>query len=606
MALQPAVSIAPRHLLLLWLGASGLAFLLALQHLSATLIGGHFLPADPDSFYHAHRILDAIAAPWSLEQFDPRIHAPEGSWVTWPWGYDMLLATIAHVAVVSFGVSDPMSVLAFVAPVWVFLNAALFAAIAGQLGLSLPVRVGAMLAFALSPLTQALHRVGMLDHHYVEYSFVLATLLCGLRWFDRLEERRRAVWLGLVLGAAPAFHNGLFIIQLPVLLALALRWGLGRTLPRPAAAAFGAALVGGTLLFLLPSEPFRRLMFSFYLQSWFHCYVAACTALYACAFAWFRRSWGALLLLAATGVLLLLPIAQEAVRGGRFITAHLVDLGVIQEAESVFEFLATRDFAFLSENYGALIWLVPLGLAGVAWQLRQRADDSSLFFVVMSVCGAVLMLWQFRLEDYGSFTLVFPWCRLIEAARARWPKWASLLAGGWITAAAAANAPAYEQLTGHMPLGDSPEYELSRPIYAPLAAACARAPGVVLADNDDGHHISFHTKCSVIADNFIMTEQHEQKLLLVQRLLQSSAEQVLAQAPYVRYILVRRGDDVREAPCGADCPQNRGLRAQLLFDTAPLPPRLRLIGEVNLKRGAGVREPLARLFEVLPPDLPAH
>ncbi len=80
---------------MLWLFASALGVLLSLHGLSAALIDGVFIPADHDSFYHARRMLAALPAPWRLLQFDPRIHAPEGSWVTWPWAYDMLVTLLA-------------------------------------------------------------------------------------------------------------------------------------------------------------------------------------------------------------------------------------------------------------------------------------------------------------------------------------------------------------------------------------------------------------------------------------------------------------------------------------------------------------------------------
>src|SRR5215469_10101969 len=165
---------------LLWLSASAFAFLFALYPLSATLVAGVYVPADADSFYHAHRILDSIAAPAHMYQFDPRIHAPEGSWITWPWAYDMLMAWIGHVAVYGFGVAQPLSVLAYVAPCWTLVNAALMLGIANRLQLSLPLKIIAMGCYAFSPLTQELHRVGMLDHHFVEFSFVLATVLFGM------------------------------------------------------------------------------------------------------------------------------------------------------------------------------------------------------------------------------------------------------------------------------------------------------------------------------------------------------------------------------------------------------------------------------------------
>src|SRR3954463_5125764 len=222
--LRPMYRIPRRYSIGLWLAARRLAFPLCMYHLSATLVDGVFLPADHDSFYHARRIIDAIGAPLRLYQFDARIHAPEGSWVTWPWAYDTLMAFAAGAVMSVTHTGDPMSVLAFIAPLWTFVNAALFLGVAARLELSLPARALALLFFATSPLTQSLHRVGMVDHHYVEYTFVLATLFFGLTWLRNPSIRRHAAAFGAVLGAAPAFHNGLFALQVPILATLACLW----------------------------------------------------------------------------------------------------------------------------------------------------------------------------------------------------------------------------------------------------------------------------------------------------------------------------------------------------------------------------------------------
>ncbi|MFX9123828.1 hypothetical protein ABTN41_20545, partial [Acinetobacter baumannii] len=63
--------------------------------------------------------------------------------------------------------------------------------------------------------------------------------------------------LGAWLGAAPAFHNGLFILQVPVLVTLGARWAIGRRENPKAVTFFAASLLGSTLLFLLPSQPFQ-------------------------------------------------------------------------------------------------------------------------------------------------------------------------------------------------------------------------------------------------------------------------------------------------------------------------------------------------------------
>ena len=64
----------------------------------------------------------------------------------------------------------------------------------------------------------------MIDHHYVEHTFVLLTAWLGLRWFQQPDDVRRAATLGIALGAATAFHNGLFILQLFPLLTGFILW----------------------------------------------------------------------------------------------------------------------------------------------------------------------------------------------------------------------------------------------------------------------------------------------------------------------------------------------------------------------------------------------
>jgi hypothetical protein len=189
----------------------------------------------------------------------------------------------------------------------------------------------------------------------------------------------------------------------------------------------------------------------------------------------------------------------------------------------------------------------------------------------------------------------------VETARAHWPEQRQRIAAGWAVLAAAAYVPAYATLVDPMPLGNSLDYEMTRGIYPGLAAACSANPGVVLADNADGHFITYHTRCSVIADDFIMTAQHERKIEFAQQLLESaSAEEVLAQAPYVRYIYVRRNDNVFSSACGLRCPENRGLRALLLSDAASSPPHLRQLAEIRLSSQDGRSIVLGRAFEVVP------
>ena len=563
-----------------------------MYHLSATLVDGAFLPADHDSFYHARRIIDAIGAPLRMYQFDARIHAPEGSWVTWPWGYDTLMAFAAGAAMSVTRAEDPMSILAFIAPGWVFVNAALFLGVASRLQLSFAARALAMLFFATSPLTQSLHRVGMIDHHYVEYTFVLATLYFGLTWLRNPSVRRHAAALGAVLGAAPAFHNGLFALQVPILATLACLWLLRLPLERKAMLAFAVALVATTALLLLPSEPFRQGAFSYYLHSWFHLYIACCTALLCVLFNRLRATPRNAVLLATGALVLAAPTIAQVVLGGAFVFGTLDYIARMGEVGG----LGSRSLWSLTREYSPLLWALPAAIAWLCWRLRRHTDAASIYFVAMILFGSFLMLQQYRLEYFGSFALVLPLCLLFDdlrrSARASSRAWSIALG----VALAAATLPGLLLLRWIEPPGSDHQYMLTRAVYPALKTACATHPGVVLAEHGDGHYIRFHSECSVIADNFILTPQHVEKIRESEALLAGSLADVRQRAPYVRYILIRRGenvlDDVRG--CGLDCPENHGLRFELLSKEPPKGPRL--LHEVRLPDG----QPLARLYELAP------
>jgi hypothetical protein len=601
--LAPPASRPPRRYLIgLWLVSGSLTFLFCMYHLSGTLVEGSFLPANHDSLYHARRIIDSLGDPLRMYQFDTRIHAPEGSWITWPWAYDMLMACLARALLALTGAADPMTVLALVAPAWVFVNAALFLGVAIRLRLSLPMLALAMLFFTVLPLTQHLHRVGMLDHHYIELTFVLASLYVGLGWFEDLANRGRAVALAVVLGAAPAFHNGLFVLQLPLLLSLAWLWVLGRPIDRRGALAFALALVAATAAFLLPSEPFRLGEFSYYLHSSFHLYAAFCTALLCALASAVRFTAKAAAGLGLLCVALAVPILPQLVHGRDFLFARLPYLDRIEELGSIPRELARGDWYPVTLSYSPALWLLPLGLGGLLWRLRRDSSNASVFFLVQALVGSFFLLQSFRMHYFGTFALILPLCRLIDDARGLRPQlFASRprqLALGALFAAPLLVCLLH--LKHVYAPGASSSYNLARPLYAALGAACREAPGVVLAEANDGHPIRYHSECSVIADNFITTPQHAEKFALAEALFAASAADVMRQAPYVRYILVKRVDNVLDPArqCGLQCPENAGLRRELLAAGAP-PKGLLLLNEFRVNR-AGKVEPFARLFEVVP------
>jgi hypothetical protein len=80
-------------------------------------------------------------------------------------------------------------------------------------------------------------------------------------------------------------------------------------------------LVAATALILLPSTAFRSGRFEFYVLSWFHGYVALCTALLAAFFAVFARSRRTLLALGSWGSLRCCRFSRRRLAGA-FVTGR--------------------------------------------------------------------------------------------------------------------------------------------------------------------------------------------------------------------------------------------------------------------------------------------
>ena len=216
---------------LLWIAGSAALVFASLGLIQAAYVDGHFIPSNPDAFYHARRILDAVMQDTSVIQFDPRIHAPEGSWLTWPWGFDQLLATITG----GFGPYPNeyaaskvlMNIPVAAAPIAV----GLLLVLTRQLRLSGLQSAIAVVAFALLPAMFTLFAVGNVDHHFAEMLWLLMTVCASIWFFESRASLAPALVLAAVLGTAVAMQNGLFILQLIVLIPFGWRWLRGEELP---------------------------------------------------------------------------------------------------------------------------------------------------------------------------------------------------------------------------------------------------------------------------------------------------------------------------------------------------------------------------------------
>ncbi len=589
--------------LALWLAGSGLLAFLSMSYLSATLVDGVYIPAGNDAFYHGRRILDAAIGERGFYQFDHMIHVPEGSWLTWPWGYDYLMAQALKLALLVNPAMEPMKFLVYVPVFWSLVNTGLFVGIARAVGLPLSLTAVATLAFTISGMSLYLHAVGNIDHHFIELTFVLATVLSGLRFFREDSGRGTAILLGVVLGIAPAFHNSLFILQVPLVLACGLLWLKGNPPGREKATFLAVSLFLSCLLFVLPSETFRNFRFEYATHSWFHLYVAACSSATVLTFAYVRYSVKALALAVAAGALLVFPLIVEISYGMSFLGGQTIRLDSIAEVNSPFELYSRFGRSDeVTRHYSWLIVLTPLLIGFYGWRAATRRSAQQVFFACVVVFGLVLLLAQFRLHVFGFWALIIsPLVLLYDFVAKRHLAVAAVAALGVV--AIAFQPTLRNQHFQVPPPGLMKDYAATRALYRVLADACEQRPGVVLSYGDEGHPVRYHTDCSVIANNFLLTPLHGQKVLESYRLLDMTPEQLLESGAAVDYVFVRLKGVFFESPEGLEptpvheiAAYNSALFMHLVI-RKELPPEFELLQEIRLDDERDI--PLALLFRVV-------
>ena len=582
------------------------ALVAALAPLSAAIIDGHYTPISPDSFYHARRILDAVADPASFFQFDPNTDAPTGGLVLWPWAYDYVMSLIVRAALALHLSANPMAALVHIPPIASVFTIGIVIALCRGLQLSVVATFIAVLCTALFPMSQGLYSIGNIDHHFSEHMFVLGSIASSLLWLQKPESRLRAALTGIVMGLAPGVHTAQFILQIPLLAGLALMWLRGQ--PRPTTTlTFAIALVGATLAITVPSLPFRQGHIEYYTLSWFQLYIATCTAILSVLLARTSLNRRSVVILTVAGLAMLAPILGQIVLAHDFFAVSIEGMDTISEVKSPLRLWEQAGWMFFLSNYTGLFLLIPATAALCLWKLWQDRDPVRTVFWIASLAGLALLLMQLRLHYFGSFALYLPWLLLIED-RLRERTLKPALA--WTSCAAVAAVAYLPGITDHLfatqTVAGDPYYELTHVIYRPLAQVCREKPGVVLAEPNDGHYIRFHSNCSVIANNFLVTPQQAERTHEERALLALPAKELVAHAPSVRYVYVRRsslfyaGPDgrLRFAPDGLEGYPEPALTNELLSaDKNALPEHYRMI--VELVASGGTR-PYARLFAIEP------
>lgn len=588
------------------IAATVIAWALAVLPKSAVFIDGGYLPFGVDAFYHAERILDAALTSGGVQQFDPRMHVPEGSWIPWPWGFDRLLATLVQAGVWFDSDLEPMRILVYVPVAWIPVNIALLISIFRAVDLRPEFRALGVLGFALLPLTQRLHGIGAIDHHFMELTFVLLVTLCLLRWLSRPSSIVLAGAVGTSLGVAQAFHHGLFILQLPVLGTLFILWLRGSLPAALAVRALSASLLVTTALMILPSQPLWDGQFAMATFSWFHIYVAFSTAALLAVMSFKTCSRRSLVGISAIGALLAIPVSAEVILGTKFLTGHLMMLDQIIEMTSPMQMITTTTGLMGTLGiYSGLLLLVPILLLGGLYLAITDKRPLPIAFGVLSVFGLGLLLMQYRLNYFGlGFMLAGPLYFLDRFSPSGSSRRAWLFLGSLIAFALFFRPPLSGQLFRQHSIAGDHLYQNTHPLYPLLAEACASNPGVVAAAAQFGHYIRFHTDCPVIANNFLLTEQHFEKVRLANSLFHLSVAQVRLEQPDVRYVLaflantyfqyqgkvyLRELDDIRS--------ENPTLINELMLGDGSGEDII-VIGEVYVNPDAEQKVPLAGVYQI--------
>lgn len=594
------------RIFLAWLMACAVGFVITLAQFPSIYVDGHYVPFGTDSFYHARRILDTVADFSTFFQFDPKMQVPEGGIVIWPWAYDFTMALLVRAGLALHFSRDPLAILLHI-PVFMYpVCLAVVAVICRQLRLGVMATALAMLGMAVFPLNQALYGIGNIDHHYAENLFVLSCLASSLAWLRKPESRKRAILAGVLFGLAPGVHMALFILQIPLVAAMVLTWL--RKLPMPQnTRAFAIALLAGCLVVALPSLSTRMGNFQFQTLSWFQVYIAACTGTLIVLMSRFPAQGRALFGMAGVAVLMLVPILGQIVLANDFFTVSIEGMDDISEVQSPVKLaIQPGGVLYVGSLYTLMFVLGPVSLALSLWKAWTDRALERRYFWLASAFGLVLLATQIRLQYFGSFALFVPLLYVIDEwtrVRAKVP---ALIWAAATVLLALSSLPGFTmRLLAREVVSGDPYYDVTRTIYSPLAAACAAAPGIVLANPNDGHYLRYHTQCSVIANNFLVTKFQELKTREENELLSLPATQLISHAPGVKYVYVRRDSlfvslpdgQLAVAPRGDPKRPDRPLVDELLRTPAnQLPPGFRLLAQ----EGPDVA-PYARAFALTPP-----
>jgi hypothetical protein len=172
----------------------------------------------------------------------------------------------------------------------------------------------------------------------------------------------------------------------------------------------------------------------------------------------------------------------------------------------------------------------------------MQIDPDRIFFSFMCMGGGVLLLAMQRMHYFGSFILIFGpllgWHWLLS----HFPERTTVLAGLLVILMLGAYYPVFPNLPKRIHVGGDFSYALNREIFSVMEEECAKQPGIILAHPNDGHFITYHTDCSVLSNNMLLTAQHATAYHLTKKLLVGPPRNIRDKHPEISYVYTYGAD----------------------------------------------------------------
>ena len=295
---------------------------------------------------------------------------------------------------------------------------------------------------------------------------------------------------------------------------------------------------------------------------------------------------------------------------GAFLSKDIVRFDAIVETESLMAAVRRDPEAILIDFYTLIVIATPIVFLAFLRMAATETRGQELFFAVTGLFCLALFFSQLRLQYFGLWVLIMGPLLLVRMwlyQRNEWPLW---LSGVILFVYGAAFAgPVINRLEHSWPLGLDHQYGLVRESLIYLEKACADEPGVVLAYNDVGNYVRYHTECTVVANNFLLTDQHQDKIRELDALFGMDIEQLADQRPDIKYILVAFPKLLLHQPDGRNVLLSREemkvinadwpLMINLLLDDEYGSAQLELIHQQRIEEN-GDEMALVKLFRVKP------